>query len=74
MSRRGDKTNQRIRNSLLDVFLQIKKENKKKTREEMGEDERFEDHPHADRDKDIGRIVKKPTSMTYIMRKGDLHD
>jgi len=26
MSRRGDKTNQRIRGSLLDVFLEIKKE------------------------------------------------
>ena len=52
--KRGDKTNQRIRNSILDLHLQIKKENKKKTREELGEDERFEDHPHADRDKDIG--------------------
>ncbi len=38
MSRRGDKTNQRIRGSLLDVFLEIKKVNKKKTREELGED------------------------------------
>ena len=74
MSRRGDKTNQRIRGSLLDVFLEIKKVNKKKTREELGEDERFEDHPQADRDKDIGRVKKKPTSMTYVMRKGGLHD
>ena len=62
MSRRGDKTNQRVRNSLLDIFLEIKKENKKKTREELGEDERFEDHPHADRDKDIGRIKRISTS------------
>jgi len=62
MGRRGDKTNQRIRNSILDLHLQIKKENKKKTREELGEDERFEDHPHADRDKDIGRIKRISTS------------
>jgi len=60
--KRGDKTNQRIRNSILDLHLQIKKENKKKTREELGEDERFEDHPHADRDKDIGRIKRISTS------------
>jgi hypothetical protein len=62
MGRRGDKTNQRIRNSILDLHLQIQKENKKKTREELGEDERFEDHPHADRDKDIGRIKRISTS------------
>tara|TARA_E500000305_G_scaffold87517_1_gene74010 strand:- start:541 stop:768 length:228 start_codon:yes stop_codon:yes gene_type:complete len=74
MSRRGDKTNQRVRNSILDVHLELKKENKKKTREELGEDERFEDHPHADRDKDIGRVKKKPTSMTYAMKKGDVFD
>ena len=58
----GDKTNQRIRNSLLDVFLEIKKRNKKKTREELGENERFEDHPHADRDKGIGRVKRISTS------------
>jgi len=62
MGRRGDKTNQRIRNSILDLHLQIQKENKKKTREDLGEDERFEDHPHADRDKDIGRIKRISTS------------
>jgi len=28
----------------------------------LGEDERFEDHPHADRDKDIGRIKRISTS------------
>ena len=71
MSRRGDKTNQRIRNSLLDVFLQIKKENKKKTREELGEDERFEDHPHADRDKDIGRVKRISTSGIQDRNRGD---
>ena len=62
MSRRGDKTNQRIRNSILDLHLQIKKRNKKKTKEELGENERFEDHPHADKDKDIGRVKRISTS------------
>jgi len=62
MSRRGDKTNQRIRNSLLDLHLQIKKENKNKTRQELGLDDLFEDHPHADRDKDMGRIKRISTS------------
>jgi hypothetical protein len=71
MSRRGDKTNQRIRNSLLDLHLQIQKENKKKTREELAEDERFEDHPHADRDKDIGRIKRISTSGIHDRRMGD---
>jgi hypothetical protein len=71
MSRRGDKTNQRIRNSLLDLFLQIQKENKKKTKEELGEDERFEDHPHADRDKDIGRIKRISTSGIQDRNMGD---
>ena len=56
MGRRGDKTNQRIRDSLLDVFLEIKK------REELGENERFKDHPHADRDKGIGRVKRISTS------------
>ena len=60
--RRGDKTNQRIRDSLLDIFLEIKKRNKKKTREELGENERFKDHPHADRDKGIGRVKRISTS------------
>ena len=71
MSRRGDKTNQRIRNSLLDLHLQIQKENKKKTREELAEDERFEDHPHADRDKDIGRIKRISTSGIQDRNMGD---
>ena len=62
MGRRGDKTNQRIRNSILDLHLQIKKRNKKKTKEELGENERFEDHPHADKDKDIGRVKRISTS------------
>ena len=62
MGRRGDKTNQRIRNSILDLHLQIKKRNKKKTKEELELNERFEDHPHADKDKDIGRVKRISTS------------
>jgi|TARA_E500000305_G_scaffold82068_1_gene67905 hypothetical protein len=71
MSKRGDKTGQRIRNSILDLHLQIKKENKNKTRQELGEDERFEDHPHADRDKDIGRVKRISTSTIQNRNRGD---
>jgi len=71
MGRRGNKTGQRIRNSILDLHLEIQKQNKNKTREELGEDERFEDHPHADRDKDIGRVKRISTSGIQDRNRGD---
>ena len=71
MSKRGDKTGQRIRNSILDLHLQIKKENKNKTREELELDDLFEDHPNADRDKDIGRVKRISTSTIQNRNRGD---
>ena len=69
--RKGDNVGQRIRNSILDLHLEIKKENSKKTRDELEEDERFKDHPHADRDKDIGRVKRISTSGIQDRNRGN---
>jgi len=62
--RKGDDIGQRIRNSILDLHLTIKKENKNKTRQELEENEKFEDVPTrlSNRDKDIGRVKRISTS------------
>lgn len=59
-----DKTNQRIRNSLLDLHLQIKKENKKKN---VDEEMRFEDDPRAikENNNDAERYVRKPIEVHF---------
>ena len=69
--RKGGNKGQRIRSSILDLHLEIKKENSKKSRDELEEDERFEDHPHADRDKDIGRVKRISTSGIQDRNRGD---
>ena len=68
---KGGNKGQRIRSSILDLHLKTKKENSKKTRDELEEDERFEDHPHADRDKDIGRVKRISTSGIQDRNRGD---
>ena len=62
--RKGDNIGQRIRNSILDLHLTIKKENKNKTRQELEDNEKFEDVPKrlSNRDKDIGRVKRISTS------------
>jgi hypothetical protein len=59
-----DKTNQRIRNSLLDLHLQIKKENKKKN---IDEEMCFEDDPRAikENNNDAERYVRKPIEVHF---------
>jgi len=59
-----DKTNQRIRNSLLDLHLQIKKENKKKN---VDEEMWFEDDPRAikENNNDAERYVRKPIQVHF---------
>ena len=59
-----DKTNQRIRNSLLDLHLQIKKENKKKN---VDEEMWFEDDPRAikENNNDAVRYVRKPIQVHF---------
>jgi DNA-directed RNA polymerase specialized sigma subunit len=55
----------RIRDSLKDLHLEIQKQNKLKTPKELGMDERFEDVSTelSERDKDYGRVFKKPTEI-----------
>ena len=61
----------RDRNSIVDIQKKLWKENSKKTRDELGMNERFEDHPHADKDKDIGRVNKGSTSGIHDRRRGE---
>jgi len=59
-----DKTNQRIRNSILDLHLQIQKENKKKN---IDEEMWFEDDPRAikENNNDAERYVRKPIEVHF---------
>ena len=50
----------------------LQRANAKKTPQELGEDERFEDDPRALKEIEYGRVVRKPTTMTYAMKKGDV--
>jgi len=65
----------RIRDSLKDIHIQIQKENKNKTPQELGMKERFEDVPTrlSDRDK-VGRVVKVSSSGITHMRNGSTFD
>ena len=68
---KGRSKGYRYRNSIVDLQRDLQRANAKKTPQELGMDERFEDHPDADKDKDIGRVVRKPTSGLHDRRKGD---
>ena len=68
---RGRSKGYRYRNSIVDLQRDLQRANAKKTPQELGMDERFEDHPDADKAKDIGRGVRKPTSGLYNRRMGD---
>ena len=59
-----DKTNQRIRNSILDLHLQIQKENKKKN---IDEEMCFEDDPRAikENNNDAERYIRKPIEVHF---------
>ena len=63
------KNNQlRIRDSLKDLHLQLKKENKSKTPNELDMDEKFEDSPRGlwECDNDVGKVITVPTSASAI--------
>lgn len=62
-----DKTNQRIRNSVLDLHLQIKKENKKKKMKNIDDEMWFEDDPKAikENNNDTERYVRKPIEVHF---------
>ena len=61
----------RYRNSIVDLQRDLYKANAKKTKKELGEDERFEDDPRALKEIEYGRVVRKPTSGFHDKRKGD---
>ena len=71
---RGRSKGYRYRNSIVDLQRGLQKANAKKTKQELGEDERFEDDPRALKEIEYGRVVRKPTTMTYAMKKGDVFD
>ena len=48
---------------LRELFNELQAKNSKKTPQELGEDERFEDDPRALKEVDNGRVVRKPTQI-----------
>ena len=52
----------RVRSSLKDLQKKLALENSKKTPQELGMHERFEDDPRALREIEYGRVVRKPTT------------
>ena len=68
---RGRSKGYRYRNSIVDLQRDLQKANAKKTKEELGEDERFEDDPRALKEIEYGRVVRKSTSGLQDRRRGD---
>ena len=71
---RGRSKGYRYKNSIVDLQRDLQRANAKKTPQELGEDERFEDDPRALKEIEYGRVVRKPTTMLYAMKKGDVFD
>jgi len=71
---RGRSKGHRYRNSIVDLQRDLQRANAKKTKEELGEDERFEDDPRALKEIEYGRVVKQPTTMKYSLKKGNVFD
>ena len=71
---KGRSKGYRYRNSIVDLQRELWKQNAKKTPQELGMDERFEDDPRALKEIEYGRVVRKPTTMLYAMKKGDVFD
>ena len=71
---RGRSKGYRYRNSIVDLQRDLQRANAKKTKKELGEDERFEDDPRALKEIEYGRVVKQPTTMKYSLKKGNVFD
>ena len=71
---RGRSKGHRYRNSIVDLQRDLQRANAKKTPQELGEYERFEDDPRALKEIEYGRVVRKPTTMLHAMKKGDIFD
>ena len=61
----------RYRNSIVELQRDLQRANAKKTPQELGMDERFEDDPRALKEIEYGRVVRKPTSGLHDRRMGD---
>ena len=61
----------RYRNSIVELQRDLQRANAKKTPQELGMDERFEDDPRALKEIEYGRVVRKPTSGLQDRRRGD---
>ena len=61
----------RYRNSIVELQRDLQRANAKKTPQELGMDERFQDDPRALKEIEYGRVVRKPTSGIHDRRKGD---
>ena len=68
---KGRAKGHRYRNSIVELQRDLQRANAKKTPQELGMDERFEDDPRALKEIEYGRVVKKPTSGLHDKRKGD---
>jgi len=60
----GDKMDKfsRVRASIKDTQRKLRTDNLKKTPQELGMHERFEDDPRALKEIEYGRVVRKPTT------------
>ena len=61
----------RYRNSIVELQRDLQRANAKKTPQELGMDERFEDDPRALKEIEYGRVVRKPTSGLHDRKMGD---
>ena len=68
---KGRSKGYRYRNSIVDLQRELWKQNAKKTPQELGMDERFEDDPRALKEIEYGRVVRKPTSGLHDRKMGD---
>ena len=68
---RGRSKGHRYRNSIVDLQRDLQRANAKKTKEELEENEMFQDDPRALKEIEYGRVVRKPTSGLHDRKMGD---
>ena len=68
---KGRSKGYRYRNSIVEIQRDLQRANAKKTPQELGEDERFEDDPRALKEIEYARVIRKPTSGLQDRRRGD---
>ena len=68
---KGRSKGYRYRNSIVDLQRDLQRANAKKTKEELEENEMFQDDPRALKEIEYGRVVRKSTSGIDDRRRGD---